>query len=86
MIKVERMIKNGEEGTQVEVEGYEDELLKEFTSIVTMLIRNGVKKEYLIKCFTVSILTEDIEPDIEHNEFERKILKKIDKIKRKRRI
>ena len=49
MIKVERMIKNGEEGTQVEVEGYEDELLKEFTSIVTMLIRNGVKKEYLIK-------------------------------------
>ena len=86
MIKVERMIKNGEEGTQVEVEGYEDELLKEFTSIVTMLIRNGVKKEYLIKCFTVSILTEDIEPDIAYNEFERKILKKIDKIKRKRRI
>lgn len=86
MIKVERMIKNGEEGTQVEVEGYEDELLKEFTSIVTMLIRNGVKKEYLIKCFTVSILTEDIKLDIEYNEFERKMLEKIDKIKRNRRI
>lgn len=86
MIKAEKGIKDGKEGIQVEVCGYEDELLKEFTSIVTMLIRNGVKKEYLIKCFTVSILTEDIKLDIEHNEFERKMLEKIDKIKRKRRI
>lgn len=86
MIKAEKGIKDGKEGTQVEVEGYEDELLKEFTSIVTMLIRNGVKKEYLIKCFTVSILAEDIEPEIKYSEFERKMLEKIEKIKRKRRI
>ena len=86
MIKAEKGIKDGKEGTQVEVCGYEDEILKEFISIVTTLIKDGVKKEDLIKWFSICILTEDIEPDIAYNEFERKILKKIDKIKRKRRI
>lgn len=86
MIKAKRTIKNGKEGTQVEVKGYEDEILKDFISIVNMLIKEGIKKEYLIKCFTVSILAEDIEPGIGYNEFERKMLEKIEKIKRKRRI